>query len=154
VTKTHYFTVVDTIDPVLDSPSDVEFNVGETGYSIDWDPTDIRPATYEVFVDSVSTFSGDWNATSEHIVINLDGLAFGTYNYTCVVYDEAGNSVADTVIVTVNEVVTTPTGTTTTEPTTGPEPPGETPMELILIVAGAGGVVVILLLVVMLKKKK
>ncbi|MFW9835456.1 MAG: Ig-like domain-containing protein, partial [Candidatus Thorarchaeota archaeon] len=154
VTKTHYFTVVDTIDPVLDSPSDVEFSVGETGYNIDWDPTDIRPATYEVLVDSVSTYSGDWNATSEHIVISLDGLAVGTYNYTCVVFDEAGNSIADTVIVTVNEVVTTPTGTTTTEPTTGPEPPGGNPMGLILIVAGAGGVVVILLLVVMLKKKE
>jgi hypothetical protein len=165
VTKTHYITVVDTVDPVLNSPSDVEFTVGETGYMITWDPTDIRPATYEVFVDSVSTYSGDWNSSSELITINLDGLGVGTHNYTCVVYDDAGNNAVDTVIVVVNAITTsttpeptttspTTTEPTTTAPTTGPEPPGGNPMGLILIFAGAGGVVVILLLVVMLKKKK
>ncbi|MFW9786162.1 MAG: Ig-like domain-containing protein [Candidatus Thorarchaeota archaeon] len=155
VTKTHYFTVVDTIDPVLDSPSDVEFTVGETGYNIDWNPTDIRPATYEVFVDSVSTYSGDWNATSEHIVISLDGLAVGTYNYTCVVYDEAGNSVSDTVLVTVNDVTPTTTpGTTTTEPTTTPGPTGENPLGLILAVAGIGVVGVLLVVLVVIRKMK
>ena len=154
VTKTHYITVVDTVDPVLNSPSDIEFTVGETGYLITWDPTDIRPTTYEVFVDSVSTYSGDWNSSSELVTINLDGLGVGTYNYTCVVYDEAGNSATDTVIVTVNEVVTTSTSPTTTEPTTTPGTTGGDSLGLILIVAGVGGVVVILVLAMLLRKKK
>ncbi|MFW9840316.1 MAG: Ig-like domain-containing protein, partial [Candidatus Thorarchaeota archaeon] len=111
-TKTHYFTVVDTIDPVLNSPSDIEYTFGDSGNSIDWNATDIRPSSYEVFVDDVSTFTGSWNDTSEHIILDVDGLAVGTYNYTCVVYDEAGNSATDTVIVTVDEVATTPTTTT------------------------------------------
>ncbi|MFW9869132.1 MAG: Ig-like domain-containing protein [Candidatus Thorarchaeota archaeon] len=148
-TKTHYFTVVDTILPVIDSPTDVEYTAGETGNVIDWDPTDLRPSSYEVFVDDVSTFTGSWNDTSEHIVIDVDGLAAGSYNYPCVVYDDAGNIAADTVIVTVNEIVTTTT-TPTTSTTTPQPPPGDQTM--ILIITGAG-VVVIFILVVLLRQK-
>ncbi|MGY5877116.1 MAG: Ig-like domain-containing protein, partial [Candidatus Thorarchaeota archaeon] len=118
VTKAHYITVVDTTSPVLDNPDDVEFTVGETGYIIDWDPTDARPASYDVLVEGVGTFSGLWNTSSEHIVVELDGLPVGTYNYTCVVYDDAGHVAADTVNVTVNELPTTTTTTTTPSVTT------------------------------------
>ncbi len=155
VSKTHYFTVVDTENPVLDTPADVEFTVGESGHSIDWGPSDNRPGSYEVLVDTISTYTGLWNSSSEHRVIDLDGLSVGTYNYTCVVYDDAGNSYADTVIVTVSEAsTTTPTPTETTEPTTTPEPTGGDPLGLILIVAGGAGVVVVILIIVMMKKKE
>ncbi|MFX1605031.1 MAG: hypothetical protein ACFFDD_03925 [Promethearchaeota archaeon] len=146
------YTVGDDIDPVLDAPNDVEFTVGETGYNIDWNPTDDNPASFEVFVDSVSTYTGFWNSSSEHIVIDLDGLAVETYNYTCVVYDDAGNSFADTVIVTVNAGPTTTSEPTTTEPTTTPGPSDFQGM--ILIVSGVGVVVVIVIIIVMLKKKR
>ncbi|MGY5881915.1 MAG: Ig-like domain-containing protein, partial [Candidatus Thorarchaeota archaeon] len=101
VSKIHYITVVDTTLPVLDTPGDFDYTVGELGQTIDWNPTDLRPASYEVFVDTISTYTGLWNSSSEHIVIDVDGLAVGIYNYTCVVTDDGGNSVADTVIVTV-----------------------------------------------------
>jgi hypothetical protein len=154
VSKTHYITVVDTENPVLDTPADVEFTVGEVGYSIDWNPSDNRPGSYEVLVDTVSTYIGLWNSSSEHIVIALDGLSVGEYNYTCVVFDDAGNSFADTVIVTVNaEPTTTSTPTETTEPTTTPEPIDGDPLGLILIIAGIGGVVAIIVVIVLLKKK-
>ena len=118
VTKTHYFTLVDTIDPVLDSPEDVEFTVGETGFSIIWSPTDIRPASYDVLIEGVSTYTGPWNDSAENIFVNLDGLSVGTYNYTCVVTDGGGNTAVDTVIVTVNDMVITTTTTTATSTTT------------------------------------
>lgn len=156
MSKTHYITVVDNEFPVLDSPADVDFTVGEVGYTIDWDPTDIRPSYYEVFIEDVLSYTGNWNASSEHVIINLDGSAVGTYNYTCVVYDEAGNSAVDTVIVTVNEVAVTTTTTTTTITTptgnTTPPPPGDMP--LILVVAGAGVASVIIVIVLMQRKKK
>jgi hypothetical protein len=169
VSKTHYITVVDTIQPVLDTPGDVEYTVGETGYVIDWNPTDIRPNSYEVFVDTVSTYTGSWNSSSEHIIINLDGLAVGTYNFTCVVYDDAGNSYSDTVNVTVIEVVTppttttttttttTPTSTTSTTPTSGtttPPPTGGDITMILLIVAGVGIVGVLLVVFVVLPRMK
>jgi hypothetical protein len=145
VSKTHFITVVDTILPSLDSPADVEFNVGTTGHSIDWNPTDIRPESYDIFVDSVSTYSGLWNASSEHLVLSLDSLGVGTYNYTCVVTDEGGNSVSDTVIVIVNAGATTTTTTSTG---------GEDILTPLLIVAGIGVVAVILIVFVALPKMK
>lgn len=132
------YTVGDDLDPILDSPDDVEFTVGETGNNIDWNPTDDNPASYDVFVDEVSTYTGPWNSSSEHIIIDLDDLAIGTYNFTCVVYDVVGNDIADTVIVTVT--ATTPG-------------PGD-PLGMILILAGVGAVAIIIIVVVMLKKKE
>jgi plastocyanin len=160
VTKTHYITVVDTIDPSIDSPADIEIDEGDTGEFVVWDPTDIRPDHYVILEDGNTVADNDWNASIETISYSLDGLPVGTYNYTCVVWDTTGNSAVDTVIVTVSEVVTTPTTTEpttssptdTTSPTTGPSPPGA-PMELILLAAGVGGALVIIILVVMLKKK-
>lgn len=146
VSKTHYITVVDTVDPVLNSLADIEFTVGVSGYIIDWNPTDIRPASYEVFEGGVVTLSGIWNSSSEHIVVNLDNLAIGIYNYTCVVYDEAGNNFADTVIVTVNAE-----STETTTPTTTPEPNDGDSLTIYLIVAGA--VLVFIVLVCILRKR-
>lgn len=163
VTKTHYFTVVDTVAPAIDSPDDVEFTVGDTGHIIDWNPTDMRPTTYEIFVEEVSTYTGAWNSSSEHLVVELDGLAVGTYNYTCVVYDEAGLNAVDTVMVTVNEVVTTsttPTTTTTTDITsettiTSGEPTGGGDlMTPLLIVAGIGVAGILLIVFVVLPKMK
>ena len=146
VTKTHYFTVVDTIAPVLDSPADVAYTVGSTGNVIDWNPTDLRPNSYEVFVDGVSTYSGSWNLTSEHIVINVDGNSVGSYNYTCVVHDEAGNSATDTVFVNVQ-------ASTTTTPTTSTTGSVDllTPL---LIVAAIGVVGVLLVIFIVIPKMK
>jgi hypothetical protein len=158
VTKTHYFTVVDTVAPVLDSPADIEFDEGETGYAIDWTPTDIRPTSYEVFVDEASTFVGTWNSTTEHIIVHLDGLTSGEYNYTCVVYDEGGNSAFDMVMVTVNEGFTTTTTTTsptTTGTATSSEPTGGADLLTPLLLVVAIGVVGVLLIVfVVLPKMK
>ena len=163
VTKTHYFTVVDTIDPVLNSPSDIEYTFGEIGNSIDWNGTDIRPSSYEVFVDDVSTFTGSWNDTSEHIVIDVDGLAAAIYNYTCVVYDEAGNIAVDTVFVTVEAAPTTTTPSTTTPTTTSPTtttpttsdtgPPADLTPLVVVAVVGVVGILLVVFVVIPRMKK-
>ncbi|MBN2230029.1 MAG: hypothetical protein JW779_10625 [Candidatus Thorarchaeota archaeon] len=92
VTKRHYFTVVDTIDPVFSMNSHLVIEGGSTGYFAAWHPSDWRPGSYEIYVDEVLTKSGNWNSTFETVRISLDGLALGSHNYTCVVYDDAGNS--------------------------------------------------------------
>ena len=163
VTKTHYFTVVDTIDPVLNSPSDIEYTFGDIGNSIDWNGTDIRPSSYEVFVDDVSTFTGSWNDTSEHIVIDVDGLAAAIYNYTCVVYDEAGNIAVDTVFVTVEAAPTTTTPSTTTPTTTSPTtttpttsdtgPPADLTPLVVVAVVGVVGILLVVFVVIPRMKK-
>jgi hypothetical protein len=155
-------TIIDGIPPDLDAPSDITFQEGTLGKTIIWDPTDTRPASYEVYVDDVLSRSGVWNSSSDNIVVSLDGLDAGVYNFTCVVYDDGGNIDADTVMVNVTAVtptttteptITEPTTATTipTSPSTTPEPTNGIPLEVLLIVVG--GVVVLLVLVVCLKKK-
>ncbi|MBN2229231.1 MAG: hypothetical protein JW779_06515, partial [Candidatus Thorarchaeota archaeon] len=93
--------VVDTTTPTIDSPGDISYSESTSGHWIAWTPDDARPDSYEVFLDGVSTYSNTWNSTSETIDILLDGLSLGEYNYTCVVYDDLGLWIADTVLVTV-----------------------------------------------------
>jgi hypothetical protein len=157
VTKTHYFTVVDTIDPTLSSPDDIEITDEAVGQAISWNGTDVRPDHYVILEDGVTVAGNDWNSSLEVITYSLEGLTIGTYNYTCVVYDEAGNSAVDTVMVTVTDVVTTPTTTTTTPitsptTTTTPPPPGD--MTMLLVVTGVGVAAIIIVIVVFQMKKK
>jgi hypothetical protein len=154
--------VVDTTSPTINSPVDIEFTEGATGFEILWIPYDATPTSYEIFLDEVSMRSGQWNSTSETILVSLDGLTPGLYNYTVIVFDEMGFFNVDTVWVTVNEVVittTTTTTTTTTDTTTSPTsslpaPPPPAPDEgLLILVAGAGGLTVLVLAVVLMRKK-
>ncbi|TFH00406.1 MAG: hypothetical protein E4H14_19680 [Candidatus Thorarchaeota archaeon] len=148
-------TVVDTLAPELNSPDDIEFTVGETGYTIDWDPTDVRPYGYVVYLDGAFYQFNNWNSSSEHIVIDLDGLAVGTYNFTCVVVDGTINGAIDTVFVTVNEaVVTTPTGASSTTTTTSGPTGGGDLMTPLLVVAIVGVVGILLVVFIVLPKMK
>jgi hypothetical protein len=153
-------TIIDGIPPDLDAPIDITFEEGTLGQVIEWDPTDTRPASYEVYVNGVLSVSGEWNSSSELVIVSLDGLPAGLYNYTCVVYDDGGNTDADTVMVNVTALTptTTPEPTTTepttsvpTSPSTTPEPTDGLPLEMILI--AVGGVLLVIVIVVCMKKK-
>jgi hypothetical protein len=156
VSDTVIVTISDETAPTISAPDDLDFNEGTTGTSVSWNGTDLHPATYEILRDSVSIASGLWNASSEVITVSLDWLSPGTYNYTCVFTDGSGNSVSDTVMVTVNEVVTTTTTTTTatttdTNSTTGGE--GDI-MQIILIVGGVGIAIAVVVGLVFMQKRK
>ncbi len=100
---TVFITVVDGAVPTIDSPSDVLYDEGNTGYSITWDPSDLHPVSYEILQEGVQVKTGAWNSTSETITINVDGLSLGTYNFTIYVSDVGGNTANDTVFVNVND---------------------------------------------------
>jgi hypothetical protein len=117
---------VDINPPIVNSPSDIEFYEGDTGYNITWDPEDIYPKTYKVLRNGTTIIDGLWNSTSEVIIVPLDGLSIGVYNYTLLVLDAENNSITDTVWVFVlpelTTITTSPTRTTSTSlsPTTSP----------------------------------
>ncbi|MFW9909957.1 MAG: hypothetical protein ACFFEF_15420, partial [Candidatus Thorarchaeota archaeon] len=94
-------TVLDGTPPTIDSPANVTYSEGSTGYSITWDPNDTHTSSYEIYEDGVSVKSGTWNASIETISVSVDGLTVGTYNYTIVVTDIGSNTIADTVYVIV-----------------------------------------------------
>lgn len=69
-----------------------------------WTPLDAFPESYEFFSNGESLFSGEWNGST--ISLNLDSFGIGIYNITIIVFSESGNSIVDTVWVTVRETTT------------------------------------------------
>ena len=95
---------VDTIDPIVTGPADFDLTEGETGYNITWILTEINIDGWSVYYNT-SVDPGLVTLVGDELNISTDGLATGTYNFTCVVTDRAGNIGKDTVIVTVNAVI-------------------------------------------------
>ncbi len=97
-------TVTDTVSPLINSPADVIYDEGDTGNSILWVATDTNPASYIVYREGVQIETNSWSS-GDSIVISVDGLSPASYNYTIVVFDEAGNSAKDEVTVAVTPTV-------------------------------------------------
>jgi hypothetical protein len=103
---TVFVTVVDIISPVFSIiPPDLQYSEGSVSNTLTWNTTDNHPATFEVYRNGTSTGDlGTW--TNENlIIINIDGLPKGVYNYTIVIVDTTGNRGTDTVIVNVIDTV-------------------------------------------------
>jgi hypothetical protein len=102
-TDTVFVYVLDGTPPTIDNPGDINYDEGDAGGSIVWDPSDTYPASYEIFRNEILAKSGLWNSTLETISVSVTGLSVGLYNFTIIVYDVGGNSVPDIVWVTVSD---------------------------------------------------
>ncbi|MFX0137385.1 MAG: hypothetical protein ACFFDN_27345 [Candidatus Hodarchaeota archaeon] len=135
-------SLVEPFDPVItNTPSDFSVEVGYTGESISWTATDLNPHTYMIDLQGVGTVAGP-TAWSSGVAITYnvpDGLAAGNYTYTITITDDYGNSVSDSVLMTVEEP----------EPTVPPPIPG---YELSIVISVSA--IVSIGLIVLMKKKK
>ncbi|KXH75882.1 MAG: hypothetical protein AM326_08380 [Candidatus Thorarchaeota archaeon SMTZ-45] len=95
--------VQDTTSPTINTPADIYYDEGDVGYSITWLPSDPLPSSYIIYMEGSVLRSGAWNSSAESIIVSVDGLAFGTYNYTIVVTDTTGHSAIDQVWVYVQD---------------------------------------------------
>jgi len=141
-----YPRLYDLVLPIIDSPVDVSYSEGTTGNTISWTPVDANPYNYTVYRNGIELVSGTWDGSQ--ILVDVDGLSVGTYNYTLEVIDLGHNTATDSVVVTVTEEVLTST-TSTGSPTTHPE--GLTMMTLMI---GAGAIVAIIVIIILALKKK
>jgi len=103
-TSTVFVHVVDSTPPAIDHPSDI--NTTNSSVSITWQVSDNHPSTYTVFLDAEELTSGPWTSGTP-VTIDLTDLTVGTYNVTIQFFDESGNYVTDTVLVTVQENIPT-----------------------------------------------
>lgn len=147
--------IVDNQNPLISSPDDYGYDVGETGNSISWLISDFNLANYSLYIDDTLNTTADANPVSLSAVIQsttvnitVDGLSIGLHNYTLVAMDVVGNIVRDTVIITVNEILTSGTQIPTSAPHTPPQtvliiPPEEDgwPWWLILLLSLIGVVI-------------
>lgn len=156
-------SIIDGTLPSIDHPADIEYDEGDTGSSITWHPLDDNPVRYEIWLDDTLLRSGDWNSSSEIIIISVDGLPAGVYVYTVIVVDYGEHSASDSVLVRVYETSTTTTTTTTTTETstttTSTESSSTTttapPLEMMSLVIGLGvGVIAtsVIIILVLLRK--
>ncbi|MFW9992466.1 MAG: hypothetical protein ACFFD4_10515 [Candidatus Odinarchaeota archaeon] len=95
-------TVNDTTEPVVDqSPDDKNIVEGTSNNNVTWTMVDSNPFSYNISIDSDVVLTMDWDGGV--ITYNLDHLTRGAYNITCTVTDLDGNSVNDTVVITVTD---------------------------------------------------
>jgi len=112
-TDTVIVTIYSTL-PMIDSPEDMTYKYGQTGYSIIWRPSSSIPDRYEIYQNSVLNRNETWDGST--ISYSIDGLSVGTYSFKLRVIDTRGYDADDTVqvIVTAASVITNTTTTTTT----------------------------------------
>jgi len=92
-------TVIDTTAPSIDHPNNLIYVEDITANNITWHPSDNHPSSYTITMNGTQIETGSWNGNS--ITISFEDLEPGNYIFVCTVYDEAGNSVNDSVLVQV-----------------------------------------------------
>ena len=93
--------------PTIDHPNDITYTFNSTGNSITWNVTDPNPDSYNIYNNDTLILSSSWSAGGP-ILIYIDGLDLGHYNFTIVANDTYGLQVSDTVWVTVTALQNNP----------------------------------------------
>jgi hypothetical protein len=88
--------------PVINHPFDQSYALGTTDHSITWHPSDWNPAGFNITRDDTLVTQDAWTGGS--LTTDIDGLTVGLHNYTCTVWDLAGASTSDAVLVYVYEI--------------------------------------------------
>ena len=91
VSDTVIVTVSDATNPTVNSPSDVDYNEGETGNTINWIGSDTYPDYYRVFRNGVKEGTDSSWSSGVSVAYDVDGLSKGTYTYVIHFFDVSNN---------------------------------------------------------------
>ncbi|MHA2308324.1 MAG: hypothetical protein ACXABJ_03520 [Candidatus Heimdallarchaeaceae archaeon] len=97
----------DTQPPTIYGSEDITYTVGSLGNFINWTIREPYPNNYSIYRNNALVESDIWELSYETIVLNVDNLVIGEYNYTIIAYDAYGNKAENTIFVTVIPVTTT-----------------------------------------------
>lgn len=128
----------DDVSPTIDSPADISYIYGTEGHYVVWTPEDEYPDSYEIEWNGTIIKSGAWGGGK--IILNVDDLSPGTYEFILTVYDGSGRTASDGVNVTVSALGEI-------------APPVDWGL-LLIIGAGIGGVIIIISAVLYYQKRK
>jgi hypothetical protein len=93
----------DDTPPDIESPDDIDFNEGESGYHINWSAYDLHPERYRILLNGTEIKNGTWISDDWYVLVHVDSLTLGIYNYTIVFNDTLGTANYDMVLVTVSD---------------------------------------------------
>lgn len=135
----HYpFSIINN-PPTIDHPNDIEYVEGSINSNITWNTYDWDIVSFEVYRNgSIVEEVDDWGGGT--LVVFVDELSIGIYNYTVIIFDSGDNFVSDTVIVTI-------ISNTTTTTTDGIE-------SLYLIIGGAAVVGVVAIVILLFRRRE
>ncbi|TKJ26616.1 MAG: hypothetical protein CEE42_04550 [Promethearchaeota archaeon Loki_b31] len=94
-------------NPIIsNAPSDLTVEAGYTGQSLSWTATDANPDTYTIELNGtgIVVSSTPWANNAPVVYNNPDGFSPGVYAYTITFTDEGGNSISNTVTVTIKSI--------------------------------------------------
>jgi parallel beta-helix repeat protein len=92
------FVLFDTTPPVISNESDLFISETSTGNNISWTVADLNPDTFYIYKNDSMILNGSWVGNNS-LMIMVDGLIPGMWNYTIVIYDLRGLYTVDTVLV-------------------------------------------------------
>ena len=97
-------TVIDTTVPTISSIPQVNVEHGSTGNTITWQFSDSHPNNYTITRNAELLETGFW--ISPHpLVLAIDGLTFGVYEFRVTVHDSNGNFATTATLVIVGDTV-------------------------------------------------
>ena len=107
ITQDEVFIIVTNDIPIVTHPEDLNYKVGNINNIISWTITDtsVYQTSYIIKLDGVEVESGGWTSDLT-ITIEIDGLSVGEYEYTIIIDDGNGETIEDSVIVTVASAAT------------------------------------------------
>lgn len=94
-------TVIDNSTPSINDHLNLTMIENSLGNVIVWISTEFHPDTYDLFLDNFKIVSDQIWQSGQQIIIPIDSLIKGEYNYTIIIYDTSGNSITDQLIVSV-----------------------------------------------------
>ena len=104
---------LDTKSPIIHPVQSITYEEGSTGHLLIWNCSDDHPYSYKITVNNTAlTGYGFHSWHGENITIPIDDLTVGTWIFNITLWDLAGNSASNTVVVTV-----IPESPDTTKPT-------------------------------------
>ena len=75
---------MDDEPPIITPVEDINYEMGDFGYSIDWSIVELNPLNYSIIRDDIIVISGKYGRI---ISISIDGLDIGIYEYVLIVFE-------------------------------------------------------------------
>ncbi len=92
----------------INSHENLTYEIGQTGHNITWVITDTTVSTpgYTIYQNGTVNATGTWTSGTP-IIMDLDPLGVGVYNFTIIANDGFSGIAEDEVIITIESKITT-----------------------------------------------
>ncbi|MHA2279208.1 MAG: hypothetical protein ACXAC2_25795, partial [Candidatus Kariarchaeaceae archaeon] len=106
----NYTVLVNVIAPIapewVDQQTNILFEESSTGNTLTWNVTDSFPSNYLLYNNEILVANSTWTSydtINPSISYNVDGLLYGTHNFTIYIFDTANSFLTNWVLINVTD---------------------------------------------------